>query len=124
MGAFAIWSSSSTGCERDNPFDLQCQTAFGDQAVDKPGCRLEGPLLPQRRISLHGSDRCPQWSRNAGARRAICACRHSGGLPFCDGLGASKEVTARKSRLGGVGQISTDKYPRVVYAVAVDLKKH
>jgi RES domain-containing protein len=31
--------------------------------------------------------------------------------------GASKEVTARKSRLGGVGQISTDKYPRVVYAV-------
>jgi RES domain-containing protein len=37
--------------------------------------------------------------------------------------GASKEVTARKSRLGGMGQISTDKYPRVVYAVAVDLKK-
>ena len=37
--------------------------------------------------------------------------------------GASKEVTARKSRLGGVGQISVDKYPRVVYAVAVDLKK-
>jgi len=37
--------------------------------------------------------------------------------------GASKEVTARKSRLGGVGQISTDKYLRVVYAVAVDLKK-
>jgi len=36
--------------------------------------------------------------------------------------GASKEVTARKSRLGGVGQISIDKYPRVVYAVAVDLK--
>ncbi len=37
--------------------------------------------------------------------------------------GASKEVTARKSRLGGAGQISIDKYPRVVYAVAVDLKK-
>jgi len=37
--------------------------------------------------------------------------------------GASKEVTARKSRLGGVGQISINKYPRVVYAVAVDLKK-
>jgi RES domain-containing protein len=37
--------------------------------------------------------------------------------------GAGKEVTARKSRLGGVGQISIDKYPRVVYAVAVDLKK-
>jgi RES domain-containing protein len=37
--------------------------------------------------------------------------------------GASKEVTARKACLGGVGQISTDKYPRVVYAVAVDLKK-
>jgi hypothetical protein len=37
--------------------------------------------------------------------------------------GASKEVTARKSRLGGVGQISIDKYPRVVYAVAVDLKR-
>ena len=37
--------------------------------------------------------------------------------------GASKEVTARKSRLGGVGQISIDRYPRVVYAVAVDLKK-
>lgn len=37
--------------------------------------------------------------------------------------GASKEVTARKSRLGGMGQISIDKYPRVVYAVAVDLGK-
>ena len=37
--------------------------------------------------------------------------------------GASKEVTARKSRLGGAGQISIDKYPRVVYAVAVDLKR-
>lgn len=37
--------------------------------------------------------------------------------------GASKEVTARKSRLGGVGQISIDKYPRIVYAVAVDLKR-
>jgi RES domain-containing protein len=37
--------------------------------------------------------------------------------------GASKEVTGRKSRLGGIGQISTDKYPRVVYAVAEDLKK-
>jgi hypothetical protein len=37
--------------------------------------------------------------------------------------GASKEVTARKSRLGGTAQISTGKYPRVVYAVAVDLQK-
>jgi RES domain-containing protein len=37
--------------------------------------------------------------------------------------GASKEVTARKARLGGRTQISTDKYPRVVYAVAVMLKK-
>ena len=36
--------------------------------------------------------------------------------------GASKEVTARKARLGGTAQISTDKYPRVVYAVAVNLK--
>jgi RES domain-containing protein len=37
--------------------------------------------------------------------------------------GASKEVTARKNRLGGTAQISTSKYPRVVYAVAVDLQK-
>jgi RES domain-containing protein len=37
--------------------------------------------------------------------------------------GASKEVTARKSGLGGVGQISVEKYPRVVYAVTVDLKR-
>ena len=37
--------------------------------------------------------------------------------------GASKEVTARKARLGGVAQINTDRYPRVVYAVVVDLKK-
>jgi RES domain-containing protein len=37
--------------------------------------------------------------------------------------GASKEVTARKARLGGATQISTDKYPRVVYAVAVNLKR-
>ena len=37
--------------------------------------------------------------------------------------GASKEVTARKARLGGAAQISTDKYPRVVYAVALSLKR-
>jgi len=37
--------------------------------------------------------------------------------------GASKEVTARKARLGGSAQISTDRYPRVVFAVAVDLKR-
>jgi RES domain-containing protein len=37
--------------------------------------------------------------------------------------GASKEVTARKARLGGTAQITTDKYPRVVYAVAVNLKR-
>ncbi len=37
--------------------------------------------------------------------------------------GASKEVTARKVRLGRAAQISTDKYPRVVYAVAVNLKR-
>jgi len=37
--------------------------------------------------------------------------------------GASKEITARKARLGGAAQISTDKYPRVVYAVALSLKR-
>jgi RES domain-containing protein len=37
--------------------------------------------------------------------------------------GASKEVTARKARLGGAAQISTEKYPRVVYAVEVNLKR-
>lgn len=37
--------------------------------------------------------------------------------------GAGKEVTARKARLGGAAQITTDKYPRVVYAVAVDLAR-
>jgi RES domain-containing protein len=36
---------------------------------------------------------------------------------------ASQEVTARKVRLGGAAQISTDRYPRVVYAVAVHLKR-
>lgn len=37
--------------------------------------------------------------------------------------GASKEVTARKARLGGAAQISISKYPRVVYAVAVNLDR-
>ncbi len=37
--------------------------------------------------------------------------------------GASKEVTARKARLGGAAQITTNKYPRVVYAVAADLER-
>jgi hypothetical protein len=37
--------------------------------------------------------------------------------------GASKEITARRARLGRAAQISTDKYPRVVYAVAVNLKR-
>jgi RES domain-containing protein len=37
--------------------------------------------------------------------------------------GASKETTARKSRLGGSAQISTAKYPRIVFAVATTLKR-
>jgi RES domain-containing protein len=37
--------------------------------------------------------------------------------------GASKEVTARKARLGGSSQITLSKYPRVVYAVSVKLKR-
>jgi len=37
--------------------------------------------------------------------------------------GAGKEVTARKARLGGAAQISTEKYPRVVYAMEVNLKR-
>ena len=36
---------------------------------------------------------------------------------------ASGEVTARKARLGGNAQISLDKYPRIVFSVAVTLKK-
>jgi hypothetical protein len=35
----------------------------------------------------------------------------------------SKEVTASKARLSAVSQISTDRYPRVVYLVAMNLKK-
>jgi RES domain-containing protein len=37
--------------------------------------------------------------------------------------GASKEVTARKARLGGASQITLSKYPRVVYAVSVKLRR-
>ncbi len=37
--------------------------------------------------------------------------------------GAGKEVTARKARLGGAAQISTSKYPRIVFAVAVSLDR-
>jgi RES domain-containing protein len=37
--------------------------------------------------------------------------------------GASKEVTARKARLGGAAQITIAKYPRVVYAVSVKLER-
>jgi RES domain-containing protein len=37
--------------------------------------------------------------------------------------GASKETTARKSRLGGAAQISTARYPRIVFAVAVALNR-
>ncbi len=37
--------------------------------------------------------------------------------------GASKETTARKSRLGGTALISTAKYPRVVFAVITKLQR-
>ncbi len=36
--------------------------------------------------------------------------------------GASAEVLARKKRLGGASQISLDKYPRVVFAVDIELE--
>ncbi|HVU46732.1 MAG TPA: hypothetical protein VHD85_11435 [Terracidiphilus sp.] len=42
---------------------------------------------------------------------------------MADAITLSAKITARKSRLGVAGQISIDKYPQVVYAVAVDLKK-
>jgi RES domain-containing protein len=38
-------------------------------------------------------------------------------------FGASKEVLARKKRLGGQAQIAIDKYPRVVFGVDVALEK-
>jgi RES domain-containing protein len=37
--------------------------------------------------------------------------------------GASKETTARKSRLGGSALISTAKYPRIVFAVITKLQR-
>jgi hypothetical protein len=37
--------------------------------------------------------------------------------------GATKEMTARKSRLGGSAQISTAKYPRIVFAVTAELQR-
>lgn len=37
--------------------------------------------------------------------------------------GASKEMTVRKSRLGGSAQISTAKYPRIVFAVTTKLQR-
>ncbi len=37
--------------------------------------------------------------------------------------GATKETTERKSRLGGSAQISTAKYPRIVYAVEAKLQR-
>ena len=37
--------------------------------------------------------------------------------------GASKETTARKSRLGGAALISTTKYPRIVFAVITKLQR-
>ena len=37
--------------------------------------------------------------------------------------GASREVLARKKRLGGASQISLDKYPRIVFAVDVKLQR-
>ena len=60
-------------------------------------------------------------TRAHGGRFAAVGIR-AGYLSATDS-GASKEVTARKARLGGVAQIGTDKYPRVVYAVAVNLKR-
>jgi RES domain-containing protein len=38
-------------------------------------------------------------------------------------VGASAEVLARKKRLGGASQITLDKYPRVVFAVDVELER-
>lgn len=37
--------------------------------------------------------------------------------------GASAEVLARKKRLGGESQISLDKYPRIIFAVDVELER-
>ena len=37
--------------------------------------------------------------------------------------GASKETTARKSRLGSAAQISTAKYPRIVFAITTKLQR-
>jgi len=43
--------------------------------------------------------------------------------PIADRFRVLFRFTARKARLGGGAQISTDKFPRVVYAAAVSLKR-
>ena len=118
-----IWLSNSTGCATVSRFDLQCQTARGDQALDGPSRSLERGLFPQRRISLYGPGRCAECCRNSCSRGRFAAVGIRAVYLSATDSGASKEITARKARLGGAAQISTDKYPRVVYAVAVNLKR-
>jgi hypothetical protein len=84
---------------------------------------MKGAQFPKRRISLPGSDRCPELCRPPNSSRRFSA---AGTRVVCNSAtdsGVNKEVIARKARLGGAAQISTGKYPRVVYAVAVNLKR-
>jgi hypothetical protein len=123
MGASAIWSSNSIGCERDHPFEVQCQTAVGSRALDKPGCPVEGSFLSQRRISLNGSTRRSERGRRAGSRRKSCSSRNPRGLPFGNRLrgeqrGHSTQVATRWSRADQHRQVSSRGD-----AVAMNLKK-
>jgi RES domain-containing protein len=85
------------------PFDDSCfrsvelEYAHPDKVVNGEGCRLKGG-----RFAAKGT-------------RAVY-----GSL---DDETATREVTARKARLGGVGIISLKDYPRVTYVISIEAKK-
>ena len=108
---------------RASRFEFFSETTIGDQKMGGPRSSLEGSVLPKCGIPLYGPGRCSERRGHPSLWRTLCGGRNSAVYLSSTDSGASKEVTARKARLGGTAQINTSKYPRVVYAVAVNLDR-
>jgi RES domain-containing protein len=114
---------NSRGCARDNRFESDTGRSDDTAGVDQKAEATIRRLFSLGRASFHGPTQVlnGRGTQLYGHRFAPVGTR---GVYLADSdAGASAEVLARKKRLGGASQISLDKYPRVVFAVDVELER-
>jgi hypothetical protein len=81
-------------------------------------------FLPVGSIPVFSSRRCDPWRRDSIERRPLCAVGVRAVYASLEEETALREVTSRKSALGGRSQISVGEYPRITYILSVATKRN